>query len=393
VRVFRSEPWLAALLMLAALSYAYRVGRIALKSPFPDFRVMFRSAQALHQDRSLYDVDRMSQEPFAAHYKYPPLFATLLEPLRPLGFRRAARVWLLVLQACYFGAFAVLCRAFGLRFRSLRFYVAFITVLVFQPSIDSFWNGQVDAPLLLMLAGAWAALATGREVRAGALVALAGILKVYPAFMASFLLLRRRWRALTSFVVSVLLLVAVSVLLAGWGAHREFVARVLPVNAATTAWVENQSLSGLFARFFVDGRIGGPGKETVVPAATVLGAVAGVAVLAATFLAGLRTSRERSLFGALLSALLLVLPVAWIHYEVLLLLPLFDLLAQPFDGANGGAVQGALLAAAALLLAFGNQHLVLRHPWVPQSFKLLGVLLIWALEMHSLRPWRAPQAG
>jgi hypothetical protein len=56
-------------------------------------------------------------------------------------------------------------------------------------------------------------------------------------------------------------------------------------------------------------------------------------------------------------------------------------------------VQGALLAAAALLLAFGNQHLVLRHPWVPQSFKLLGVLLIWALEMHSLRPSRAPQAG
>jgi uncharacterized membrane protein len=392
MRAFRSEPWLAALLALAALSYAYRVGRIAYKGPFPDFRVMFRATQALHQDRPLYDVDRMSQEPFAAYYKYPPLFAPLLEPLRPLGFRRAARVWLLVLQICYFGAFAVLCRAFRLRFRSPRFYLAGITVLVFQPSIDSFWNGQLDAPLLLMLAGAWAALATGREVRAGALIALAGMLKVYPAYLASFLLLRRRWRALTSFAVSALLLVGASILLAGWAAHVEFVSRVLPVNAATTAWVENQSLSGLFARFFVDGRIGGPGKETVVPAATVLGAITGAAVLVATFVAGLRTSRERSLFGALVSALLLALPVAWMIYEMLLLIPLFDLLAQPFDGGRRRAVRGALLAAAALLLAFGNQYIVLRHAWVPQSFKLFGVLLVWALEMHSLRPWRAPQA-
>jgi hypothetical protein len=392
MRVFRSEPWLAALLTLAALSYAYRIGRIALKGPFPDFRVMFRASTALHQDRSPYDVERMSLEPFAAYYKYPPLFAALLRPLRPLGFRRAARVWLLVLQACYFAAFAVMCRTFGLRFRSLRFYLAAITLLVFQPSIDSFWNGQLDAPLLLMFACAWAALARDREIRAGALIALAGMLKVYPAYMASFLLLRRRWRALTSFAVSALLLVGASILLAGWSAHVEFVARVLPVNAATTAWVENQSLFGLFARFFVDGRIGGPGKETVVPAATVLGAVTGAAVLAATFLLGLRTSREAPLFGALVSALLLALPVAWIIYETLLLLPLFGLLAR-FDGTKEGPVQGALLAAAALLLAFGNQYVVLRHSWVPHSFKLLGVLLIWALEMRSLGPWKAPQAG
>jgi hypothetical protein len=393
MRAFRSEPWLAALLALAALSYAYRIERIARKGPFPDFRVMFRASQALHQDRPLYDVDRMSQEPFAAHYKYPPLFAALLEPLRPLGFRRAARVWLVVLQACYFGAFAVLCRAFRLRFRSLRFYLASITVLVFQPAIDSFWNGQLDAPLLLVLAGAWAALATGREVRAGALIAVAAMLKVYPAYMASFLLLRRRWRALASCAVSALLLGAASIVLAGWPPHIEFVARVLPVNAATTAWVENQSLSGLFARFFVDGRIGGPGKETVVPAATVLGAVTGAAVLAATFLAGFRTSREGSLFCALVAALLLVLPVAWMHYEVLLLLPLFDLLARPFDRSNGGTVQAVLLGAAALLVALGNQYIMLRHPWVPQSFKFFGVLLVWLLEMRSLWPWRAPQAG
>jgi hypothetical protein len=392
MRAFRSEPWLAALLALAALSFAYRVGKLAYKGPFHDFRVMFRGTQALHHDLPLYDVEGMSREPFAAYYKYPPLFAALLEPLRPLGFRRAARVWLLVLLACYFGAFVLLCRTFQLRFRSPPFYLASITALVFQPSIDSFWNGQLDAPLLLILAGVWAALANGGEVRAGALIALATMFKVFPVYMASFLLLRRRWRALISCAVSALLLVGASILLTGWTAHVEFVSRVLPINAGTTAWVENQSLPGLFARFYVDGRIDGPSKETVAPAATVLGAITGAGVLAATFLVGLRTSRERSLFGALVAALLLALPVAWIIYEVLLLIPIFDLLSQPFESGRRGTVRAALLAAAVLLLAFGSHDTITQNAWVPQSYKLFGVLLVWALEMDSLRPWRSPEA-
>jgi alpha-1,2-mannosyltransferase len=392
MRRFRSEPWLAALLALAALSFAYRVGKFAARGPFHDFRVMFRASQALHQDRPLYDVEGMSREPFAAYYKYPPLFAALLEPLRPLGFRRASRVWLGVLLACYFGAFALLCRGFGLRFRSPPFYLAAITALVFQPSIDSFWNGQLDTPLLVILAAVWAALANGREVRAGALIALATMLKVFPVYMAAFLLLRRRWRALVSCAVSGLLLVGASILLTGWAAHVEFVTRVLPINAGTTAWVENQSLPGLFARFYYDGRIDGPSKETVAPAATVLGAVTGAAVLGTTFLAGLRTTRERSLFGALVAALLLALPVAWIIYEVLLLIPIIDLMSQPVESGRRGIVRAAFLAVAVLLLAVGNHDTITQNPWVPQSYKLVGVLLVWALEMYCLRPWRGTEA-
>lgn len=392
MRAFRSEPWLAALLALAALSFAYRVGKFAARGPFHDFRVMFRATQALHQDRPLYDVEGMSREPFAAYYKYPPLFAPLLEPLRPLGFRRASRVWLVVLLTCYFSAFVVLVRTFHLRFRSPPFYLASITALVFQPSIDSFWNGQLDTPLLFLFACIWASLAKGREVRAGALIAFAAMLKVFPVYVASFLLLRRRWRALVSCAVSGLLLLGISILLTGWAAHVEFVSRVLPINAGTTAWVENQSLPGLFARFYVDGRIDGPSKETIAPAATVLGALSGAAVLAATFLAGLRTTREQTLFGALVAALLLSLPVAWIIYEVLLLIPLFDLLSQPFERDRRGTVRAALLALAVLLLAVGNHDTITQNAWVPQSYKLFGVLLVWALEMDALRPWRGREA-
>ncbi len=392
MRSFRSEPWLAALLVLAALSFAYRVGKFAYRGPFHDFRTMFRGMQALHNDLPMYDVDGMAREPFAAYYKYPPMFAGLLEPLHPLGFRRASRVWVGFLLACYFGALALLCRSFHLRFRSPPFYLALITALVFQPSIDSLWNGQLDAPLLLILAAVWAALARGREVRAGALIALAAMMKVYPVYMASFLLLRRRWIALLSCAVSGLLLLGASILLTGWPEHVEFVTRVLPINAGTTAWVENQSLPGLFARLYVDGRIDGPSKETIAPAATVLGAITGAAVLAATFLAGLRTTRERALFGALVAALLLALPVAWIIYEALLLIPLFDLLSRPLESGRRGAVWAAALAAAVCLLAFGNHDTITQNAWVPQSYKLFGVLLVWALEMYSLRRWSAEEA-
>jgi hypothetical protein len=392
MRRFRSEPWLAALLALAAVSFAYRVGKFATRGPFHDFRVMHRGAQALHHGLPLYDVEGMSREPFAAYYKYPPLFTALLEPLRPLGFRRASRVWLGFLLTCYFGALVLLCRTFQLRFRSPPFYLAAITALAFQPAIDSLWNGQMDTPLLFILSAVWAALANRRDIGAGALIALAAMLKVYPIYMASFLLLRRRWLALVSCAVTGLVLVAISIALTGWASHVEFVTRVLPINAGTTAWVENQSLPGLFARLYVDGRIDGPSKETIAPAATILGSLTGAAVLAATFLAGLRTSRESTVFGALVAALLLALPVAWIIYEALLLIPIFDLLSRPFESGRKGMIRVALLATAILLLAVGNHDTITQNAWVPQSYKLFGVLLVWALEMDSLRPWRARAA-
>jgi hypothetical protein len=380
---------LAGLLALAAISYAYRTVRIAQTSGFEDFRVMFRASAALHEGRSPYDVAAMREAPFAAHYKYPPLFAALIEPLRPLGFRRAARVWLVFLEACYAAAFVLLCRTFGLSFRSPAFYAATITVLVFQPSLDSLGGGQLDALLLLLLTAAWMSLAAGRESAGGPPIALAAMLKVYPGLMAAHLVVRRRWRAAAACLASAIGLLALSVLLAGWPAHSEFFTGVLPANAAGTAWVENQSLFAFFARAFVDGTVGGPGKATSAPAAAVLAAVAGAAVLALTLVAGAFAREEAALFGALIAAVLQALPVAWIHYEVILLIPLFDLLAR--QSKAGDPAAGAALLVATALLAFGNQQLVLRHPGVPQSFKLCGVALVWALEMRWLWPWRTTQ--
>lgn len=376
---------------LAAVSYAYRTVRIAQSSGFEDFRVMFRASAALHEGRSPYDVAAMRETPFAAHYKYPPLFAALIEPLRPLGFRRAARVWLVFLEGCYAAAFVVLCRSFGLAFRSPAFYAAAIAALVFQPSLDSLGGGQLDTLLLLLLASAWASLAAGREPVAGPKIALAAMLKVYPGLMAAHLVVRRRWRAAAACLASAIALVALSVVLAGWPAHREFFTGVLPANAAGTAWVENQSLFGFFARAFVDGTAGGPGRATSAPAAAVLAALTGAAILALTLVAGALTRHEAALFGALIAAMLQVLPVAWIHYEVLLLIPLADLLAR--QSKAGDPATGVALLLATVLLAFGNQQLVLRHPNVPQSFKLCGVLLVWALEMRWLWPWRTTRRG
>jgi alpha-1,2-mannosyltransferase len=385
------EAVLAALLTLAAASFAYRTVRMAHASGFEDFRVMFRASMALGEGRSPYDVAGMRQAPFAAYYKYPPLFAALVEPLRPLGFRRAARLWLVFLEACYALALAVLCRTFGLPFRSPAFYAFVITALVFQPTLDSLGGGQLDALLLLLLALAWTSLAAGRESLAGPPIALAAMLKVYPGLLAAHLVVRRRWRALATCVASAAALLALSVLLAGWPAHREFFTGVLPANAGGTAWVENQSLFAFFARFFADGTVGGPGKETTAPTAALLAAVSSVAVLGLTLVAGVAARDEPALFGALIAAVLQVLPVAWIHYEVLLLIPLADLMARQAKAPDAAA--GALLLLATVLLAFGNQQLVLRHPGVPQSYKLYGLVLVWALEMRWLWPWRGRATG
>ena len=179
-----------------------------------DWNVFTRAAWAIRAGADIYDVT----DDNGFHYLYPPLFAILLTPLAdaPVGVDRS---WLLPYPATVvawyvlnvaFAAAAVHMLASAIeqtpgqaatgrsqpgtrRWWRLRVW----PLLVCLPAVGhTLIRGQVGLLLLLLLCGMLAALLRGRSWQAGGWLAAAICLKVIPAFLLLYPVLRRDLRCL-----------------------------------------------------------------------------------------------------------------------------------------------------------------------------------------------------
>src|SRR5206468_1386786 len=154
---------------------------IVRDSPFTDFGAMYEAGRAVAQGQSPYDISVVQVQPFAARYKFPPMFAIVLAPFTRFEFHQVVLVWLAISLAFYLASFCLLARITSSNLRSLPTYVLAIAFLVFQPSLDTFYGGQLELLLLLLLTVSYVALRSGKaKVTIGGLsIALAALLKIY----------------------------------------------------------------------------------------------------------------------------------------------------------------------------------------------------------------------
>jgi hypothetical protein len=216
----------------------------------------------------------------------------------------------------------------------------------------------------------------------GISIAIGSLLKLFPILFVPWLMLRRP-KAVMWFAVGLAALTLLSVAVAGWDLQVQFVTQVLPVLRGT-AYLENQSYFGFFARLWVDGTSVEPLSATDSPLATLLSLLAGILTYALSLAVALRAEHPRHAFTVLVPCMLLVSPVAWIHYEVLLLLPIGIFLAGL--ATRSSHIAWPLLLFAFVLLAFGNEGLFEQQVWfaksgIIQSYKFFGVFAMWLLGM------------
>lgn len=374
----------SVLLVVATIWYAYGIENILQKSTYTDLRVYLRAAKALRDGEPIYDVTGMRSNTFAEYYKYPPFLASLLQFFTSIEERSVFVFFLIVNQVFYFATFTLLCRVFRFRLLSTEFCTLLIGFLLFQPTLDSLMNGQFDCLILFLITVTWWAVVRNQNKWAALPLALATMLKVFPGFTALHLLIRHRWRALGIYGLGLLGLTGISIGLAGWDYHQQYLWSVLPANISSSAYIENQSLLGFFSRFFVDGRLWMEGIPTVVPAAVLLSAAASAIVLFITVRIARQTSLEGTVYAALIVVILLILPVAWIHYETLLILPLAVLFFHQFQNENGWKGWTVFLIGY-FLIAYGNQNTVMVRSPIINSYKLFGILLLWFLCVREMK--------
>ena len=259
-----APPWLEWGLLAVALGLFVWRGFLPawrhLLSDFPNYYLagrLFRDGVPL--DR-LYDWEWLQRQkdhvgldqPLVGFVPLTMFSALLAAPLTSLSALAAKHVWL-VFNLLLLPAIGWLLRA--ITGQPLR-RVALIGLLAVVPLRTNFQFGQQHLFVLFLLTVATWCYFRGHDVSAGAVLAVAAAVKLYPAGFVLLLVRKKRWRALASMAVVGLLIVAAGIALFGvepWSVFaREIVPRaVLRAEVTDPYDTHMSSLAGMLRRLLI----------------------------------------------------------------------------------------------------------------------------------------------
>jgi hypothetical protein len=394
-------------LFLLALRLAPKQGQIE------DFVQEWASARNHLHGRSVYEDLRISvtrefgPERAAAlpirHNGHPPVAVLLALPLRSLDYRTAHFVWNLASVAPLIAAMWLVLGRWGLNLPASSWAYVGAILLLSSPLARQVDAGQLNLLLLFFITGGWVALRNGRDRTARVLLGTAAAVKLFPAFLFLFPLVLGRWRVIAAGGVTFLTLNATAAAVLGIDVFRDFATLVLPELRTFQDWWLNFSLTGFFRKLlYVTSGHSVPFWQNAPLCFTLIG----ICTLGVTVAAGwkIRTSAgqgetdastddglpERSVghspnirldvaFAVCLIANLLVTPITWDHYFVLLVLPI--LIFWKVAASTGRRV---FLMVCVLLLSINVQWIW--NPLISGDHELAG---LWGGEQSIASPIEA----
>ncbi|GAA0298340.1 glycosyltransferase family 87 protein [Rhodovulum strictum] len=340
-------------------------------------------------------------EGFVYPFVYPPLWAWVFGLIGQVAdFQAIAALASLVNPALLLATCLLAWRASGSA-QGVVVHVAIALALLLMTPVGRIAIMQNQAQILVafLIVLALERTRANRPVSAGA--ALAASLKLFPAVFALFWLASGERRAFGAFAALGLGLGLMSVAVAGWPLHAEFLGHVASIGRTGFFSPLSFSLDAVMVRQLTDAPIEVllghttptadlPRAITVAekgPALALAGQAAFAALTAGFALAMARagpTARYAALWPAALALFPLIGPIAWGYYFIA---------ATAFAPAILSR-QGWLRGGGVLLVVFGPMHASV----LPLMFKLgvdfqlLGALLFLILGMAFLFPARAGPA-
>lgn len=289
------------------------------------------AAAVLHGPRAGGRTVAIARLPWNAH---PPTSVLATLPFALLDYLNALTLWNVL-------GLVAIATSLALIFRELRFPVTAWAILpivalglVCNPVRAQVVYGQWNALLLLMLTLGWVADRRDRCLRAGFWVAFSATLKLFPLFFLLYFAIRGRWRAVLACSLWGIVVSLVTAVVIGSDAYRDYFSHVLPTLKEFQAYWNNASIMAFWLKSFSTGALlFGLTIEPVIfaPHLARAGILASYALILATTCLFINRSRlvcdPRPRFGDLSFALatvamLLLTPVCWEHYLLLLALPL-----------------------------------------------------------------------
>lgn len=234
----------------------------------------------------------------AKSFVYPPIASYVFVPFAALPARVAEVVFVVGLIACIFGT---------LRLLGVRDWRCYTVPFLWLPTYSSLSLGTISPILALLLALAWRYRDERPRVSAGA-IGFAIVAKVFLLPVVFWLVATRRWRiaAWTALFGTTAFVIPFAPL--GWHGFVRYVHLLRKLDAA----LGTHSFSTRTLMYAL-------GVRDVTSTVIVGLAVLGVAVVAFTL--G-RRGGDAGPFASTITAALLLSPIVWTHYYILLLVPI-----------------------------------------------------------------------
>ena len=339
-----SRTVFVSLLLLFAVSGLLRLwqSKQSLERPNiyrKDFLQEYLLARATADGRNPYlPVPELAQEyigdvavPLFPHpTPHPPPAGLLTYPLAFIPYERAATVWLVVETLLLAVAVFTLLRIVSAKVPSIGVVLVFsVAAITTSPVWTDLILGQLMIPVLLLLSGCWLCLKQKKDASAGFLLGLSLGLKLMGIPILLFLAIQRRWNAVASAVITTAGTYLLCVLMVGLGPVLDYYFKVsklmLPLYRAAAP---NISLWTLGWRVFE-----GTGSSVIVllqappliysPAtASLVSVILPVVVLALGLWVAIGVKDESLAFAMMVCLSIVVHPIAWNHYLVLMAIPM-----------------------------------------------------------------------
>ncbi|MFZ9858479.1 MAG: glycosyltransferase family 87 protein [Roseiflexaceae bacterium] len=380
------------ILAMAGLGYAAWQYLEMLDKGSGDFGIWYLASQRWVFEGVLYKLDNIVDNPFAG-YKRPPFYIMMFTPfvqMNELDLLNAYRVLNIGLLGLTLGMWY---RLMAPATPAIRWWwVAVMAILVnYQPLLDALRYGQTDIVLLFCFTLMWWFVQRGRDGWAGAVIAFLTSIKIYPIVLLTFWGVKQRWWALAGFVLGMIGWNAIAVVVMGWDLHVMFLREVLPSIGGTTSWIENQTIAGFLTRFYEDEAVmnlfSTPGIARVASIISMLLS----AIVSLTAMRDWQSDRsEYGLQYALFIMLMVIaIPVAWIHYATILILPML-LLLNHYRERDLSLMRSLLLMVSYGLIAFGDQR-SFNYMYdlgavtvILSSYKFYGMVMLTGLLLYEV---------
>ena len=367
-----------------------------------DAEVFIEGGRRLLHAEPLYDGSSA-----AAGFIGPPFQAVFFAPFAALGPLVAKLLWHLTGIACLIAGMLFITRSWSLARRDLglpaapAFPAAFAPLLaVLLPLQTNFEHQNMNPLLLALMVGATWLVARGSDAAAGVVLGVAIALKAFPALLVIVLVCRARGRAVAAAVGVALVLTLLPLPLYGIDGYVQLLRAFRRLaSSGFPARGNNQSLFAAFDRLM------GPADDDFIhqaegPVLIAYCLVAALLLLALTIVS-LRMRRPSiatitiQLYAAIAVAVLLS-PIAWDHYWVLML-PALVVLHDSRNPRLLGAAGPVVFWSAAVLITGLSRALLGRALFgLARSFSsytIAGLIIVGALVWISVRVSKNVAAG
>jgi hypothetical protein len=353
-------------------------------SPFHrcDFTVFVAAGRAVLEGADIYEAHNVR----GWHYVQPPLFAIAMVPFAAMPLFWAVLTWYVLNVAMILSAVRMCVRTVTWAGASGgNEFVLYVLppFLVLWLMLSALAHGQNSLLMLWLVVAALYCEASGRVLTGGACLAGATLVKIFPGLLLAYFLWRKKWRfAASSLLALALGLFVVPAIVYGWSGNLAHLEKWVSRVAAPSLESEQERVDApLYNTLLSADMVNNQSLPAVLWRLTSSSKARWMAMLILAMMASVivwvgrkaRRTDEPLLLGATIVCALLVPPVSWAHYFMVLLFPLTALISVMRQSTDH-ALRNLLfvcLGIYAVLCALGS----------PRSLRGYGTLCAGAIVL------------